>query len=434
MSALVRTPECLLSSSRGGVGSDVLRVLAAREGNETIRALGFLLPKVLRRCAGSVTFDRDAFESAVRSVPSDATVVLAPSHRSYFDFLLVSYLCFAKPELGLRVPHIAAAEEFGRIPIVGSLLRRARAFYLRRGAGERRPELDTAIARLLANGESLMFFVEGQRSRSRHTLAPKRGFLRALQATGRSFVILPIAVSYERIPEERSFERELRGGRRSEMSLTALGQWLRGLVGGHEKMGNIHLSAGTPLPFDARADVATLASALAYELQRSMVITRMHVRAFLEEAPSVGATEEWLVDAITARGGRVLDAGLPAPRAPSAALRQSLRNQWMHWFFEDALALFGQGGPVADHVRRRGFSAFGGPTEQTDDRVRRLVEELFHPVGADYRLVARSIEHGELRDALSVVRAYPSAHLPHVEDAFRFATEAARPSEARARA
>ena len=70
-------------------------------------------------------------------------IVLAPTHRSVLDFLIVGYVCFAIPELGWgsavgggpRTPlgaarptgdgggdvHICAADEFRRLPVLGWL-------------------------------------------------------------------------------------------------------------------------------------------------------------------------------------------------------------------------------------------------------------------------------------------------------------------------
>ena len=120
------------------------------------------------------------------------------------------------------VPQIAAAEEFSRIPLVTPILTRAGAFYVRRGVGKALPEVREELARVVERHPALMFFIEGQRSRGRHVLPPKRGLLRALQGTGRPSALIPIAISYERIPEESAFERELSGGRRSAMSLEAI--------------------------------------------------------------------------------------------------------------------------------------------------------------------------------------------------------------------
>jgi alcohol-forming fatty acyl-CoA reductase len=59
-------------------------------GNPVIGAFGFGLRKTLRRCASHVTFDRPSFQRAIAAAPAGAVFVLAPSHRSYFDFLLTS--------------------------------------------------------------------------------------------------------------------------------------------------------------------------------------------------------------------------------------------------------------------------------------------------------------------------------------------------------
>ena len=59
----------------------------------------------------------------------EGNVVLVPSHRSYLDFLLVSYIMF---HLKLRVPHICAGEDFLGVKFVHRLLRRSGAFYMRR--------------------------------------------------------------------------------------------------------------------------------------------------------------------------------------------------------------------------------------------------------------------------------------------------------------
>lgn len=406
---------------------DFAWALAQPHGSAIIRLLGYSFRKVLRCCTARVTFDLTSFERAVAEAPSDSLFVLAPSHRSYFDFLLMSYLCFQYPELGIPIPHIAAADDFARIPIVGRVLKKAQAFYVRRGAGTQAPVLNAELHRLAAQGGSLMFFIEGQRSRSRHVLAPKRGLLRGLQATGHSFVVLPIAFAYERLPEESAFADELRGGARPRMSLRALLCWLNEVARKQVHLGRIHITCGTTARLQSDTDIASLAKHVVAEQQRHTAVSRFHLRAFLAHAHVTSVSEDWLADAIQRRGGRVLDSELPPPCGVRSALQQSLRNQWMHWFFGDALRLFPNNYAIRHHVERRSFVERTAPDDTEDPCLRRVVEELMAPIVLDYELATRHLgAPGGLLPFPSphaLVQAYPVAHLPHLEDAYRALVE-----------
>ena len=413
--------------------SDLRWVLEKENGNAVVRALGLGLRQVFRRCTSGVSFDRTSFERALAAAPPDSLLVLAPSHRSYFDFLLTSYLCFQHPELGIPVPHIAAADDFARIPVASSLLKHAGAFFIPRGLGREVPEVGEQLRDVVRRKGSLMFFAEGQRSRARRTLPPKRGILRGLQATGRTFTVLPIAISYDRVPEEAALARELDGGEKPRMSLGSITGWLAKLSRGGVKLGRIHVACGEPLIMDATTDVRALARKLACEQQRATVITRFHLRTFLANArarwPSErqlqldGVTEEWLASAIEARGGRVLSSGLEAPEDCLPTLERSLRNQWMHWFFADAIRLYPDNAVIEDHVERHGWiPKHDVPSD--DPRVRRVVDALFAPVLDDHATTLRAIASAAWKrfTPKSVVQAFPAAHLPIVEDAFDFLT------------
>src|SRR6185436_15999682 len=106
-----------------------------------------------------------SFEAALAQAPKDALVVIVPTHRSYMDFLLCPLLFFARPELGVRPPKIAAAEEFSRIPLLGKVFGRAGAFYIKRGVGKANLRLNHQVRELVDRGDTLMFFIEGKRSR-----------------------------------------------------------------------------------------------------------------------------------------------------------------------------------------------------------------------------------------------------------------------------
>ena len=64
----------------------------------------------------------------VQNVAQGHEIVYVPCHRSHIDYLLLSYLLFRN---GLTPPHIAAGINLN-MPVVGPLLRRGGAFFMRR--------------------------------------------------------------------------------------------------------------------------------------------------------------------------------------------------------------------------------------------------------------------------------------------------------------
>ncbi|WP_163780130.1 SDR family oxidoreductase [Myxococcus vastator] len=376
-------------------------------GNTTHKVFGYALRKTFRHCTSDVTFDRPSFERAMAQVPPGTLVVLAPTHRSYFDFLLTSYLCFQHPELGISMPHIAAAEEFGRIPVVGPILKDSQAFFIKRGVGREVPELGEELRRLTEKNASLMFFVEGQRSRARLMLPPKRGLLRALQNTKRQFVVLPIAISYDRLPEEASLSEELSGKPRPKMTLTGVLSWLAKLTRGQVQLGRVHLSCGAPLALNPDTDVRALSHTLMAELQRHTTVSSFHLRTFLAEHPIAGVDEAWLREAIERRGGRVLASDLPVPSPLSPALAHSLQNQWQHWFAGDVLARQPGNPALEDHLSRYRWCATP-LAELSDARVDAVVKALFEPVVRDYQEATKVRAPDELK-------AVAVTHRPHLD-------------------
>ncbi|HEV8148890.1 MAG TPA: SDR family oxidoreductase [Gemmatimonadales bacterium] len=318
-----------------GQGGDFRWALTQPEGNLWIRFSAWLVTKVLRRAIDRVTVDIPSFEAARRAAPEGSPLVLVPNHRSYLDFVLCSYLCFARPDLGIRIPHIAATIEFGRIPILGRILTALHAFYLRRGTGREDPELTRRVHELIAHGKTLEFFIEGQRSRSREFLPPKRGLLRCLQATGRNCTLLPVAFSYDRIPEERAFAHELAGQPKPRMRLTALLGWAIQVWRGKIELGRVHLACGEPVSLGRECDVQSVSQELIRRLAAATVSTTYHLQAWLTRCPVDGLDPGWLRSAIEARGGRVLESPLrPAPDL-DPLIAASLRHQFAHHFQTD---------------------------------------------------------------------------------------------------
>lgn len=194
------------------------------------------------------------FEQVERIAPGHGIVYL-PCHRSHVDYLLLSYLVNAR---GLAPPHIAAGANLN-LPLLGSMLRRAGAFFLRRSfKGE---ALYAAVFReylhmMLTRGFPIEYFIEGGRSRSGRTLPPKAGLLGMtlesfLRDHARPLALVPVYIGYEKLFEGRSFIAELEGRPKRRESLGALLGSIRQLK--HE-YGKVSVSFADPIMLDGYLD------------------------------------------------------------------------------------------------------------------------------------------------------------------------------------
>ncbi len=410
-------------------GRDLLWVMRQPQGNWAIRMFALTIRKALRQCTTQVTFDRPSFEAAVRALPPNTLPVLVPNHRSYMDFLLCSYLFFDRPDLGIAIPHIAAAEEFSRIPILGELFRHTHAFYLKRGQGKADAALTKQVHDLVERRETLQFFIEGQRSRSRQFLAPRTGLLRCLQSTGERFTMLPIAITYDRVPEEASLIRELTGYQKPEMQLAALLRWTARMVDGQVSLGRIHIACGEPVPMELESDVREVSRSIMAELQGATATTTHHLRAFLAQNQLDGVDQAWLRGAIEARGGVVLDSALAAEETLGEAEELCMRHNWQHWFYADAATTWPDHPVVQHHVGQNGFAAVESSALETlrEPRLQALLNALFAPIVRDYRAVALALgptewppRHGSPQ---TVLYDAPQSYLPYLQGAFADLTQ-----------
>jgi len=320
----------LAGRQHAGHGGDARWVMAHPDANAWVRTGIWSSTKVLRRIAQAVTVDIPSFERARAAVPPGAAIVLLPSHRSYLDFILCSYLAFTRPDLGIRVPYIAAATEFGRVPLLGRILQWMHAFYVKRGAGRENRDLTPRVNALLDRGEVLEFFVEGERSRSREFLPPKRGLLRTVQESGRPAVLFPIAITYDRIPEEEAFERELSGAPKPRMRLRVLFRWLWEVIRGRVRLGRMHLACGAPIHVDADSDLREVADEVIQRLRSAMVVTTFHLEACRELLAEEGLDPAAARARIEAMGGHVLESELDGRMALHPLIRRTMREQVGH--------------------------------------------------------------------------------------------------------
>jgi glycerol-3-phosphate O-acyltransferase len=175
-------------------------------------------------------------------------LVLIPCHRSHFDYLIISSLFYHSH---LSPPHIAAGINLSFWPM-GPLFRGAGAYFLRRSFGEN--ELYKTVFRkyitfLIKEGYTQEFFIEGGRSRMGKMLNPKLGMLSMIidayvQGVRRDLYFVPVSITYDRLVEEKTYVRELQGGRKERESLWSI-MGARKVL--ERKYGKVHVSFGEPI-------------------------------------------------------------------------------------------------------------------------------------------------------------------------------------------
>ncbi|NCT66570.1 MAG: glycerol-3-phosphate 1-O-acyltransferase PlsB [Rhodanobacteraceae bacterium] len=218
--------------------------IAADQSPLVVRSASFLLTGLWDRIYSGVHmhhFDK------LRAIAPGHEIIYVPCHRSTIDDLVLPYLLYRN---GFAVPHIAAGVNLN-LPVLGSVLRRGGAFFLRRSFSD--PLYSTVfreyIGQLFARGVSLEYFIEGGRSRTGRTLAPRGGLLSMtlrsfLRAPHRPVVFQPVYIGYEKIIEGESYIGELSGKPKEKESWLGLLRSLRAL---RQNFGQVAVNFGEPI-------------------------------------------------------------------------------------------------------------------------------------------------------------------------------------------
>ncbi|XP_044147542.1 dihydroxyacetone phosphate acyltransferase-like isoform X1 [Bufo gargarizans] len=220
-----------------------------------IRLFALSLSKIFKRLYSKVFVNLEGVQRLGKAI-QEHPVVLMPSHRSYVDFLLISYIMFI---YDLAIPVIAAGEDLNRMKFVGPFLRMSGAFYIRRtfhGDKLYWAVFSEYVTTMLRNGYApIEFFIEGQRSRTGKTIHPKLGLLNVVaepffRGEVYDVYLVPISISYEKILEETFHVQELLGAQKSKESTSGLIK-ARELL--KDNFGNIHIYIGHPVSLRSMA-------------------------------------------------------------------------------------------------------------------------------------------------------------------------------------
>ena len=226
--------------------------IAADMSFSTVRILQILLQAFWNRLYDGVRFNG---LERLQAINDGKELVYVPCHRSHIDYLLMSYALYMQ---GFSLPHIAAGLNLN-MPVIGPILRRGGAFFLRRSFSGNRlyaAVFNAYVQEIIARGHSMEYFIEGGRSRSGRLLPPKAGMLvmtvqAYLKDTARPIVFVPVYFGYERMVEGQSFISELSGGKKEKESLFGFIGSLRAL---RQEFGEVYANVGAPLELDQLLD------------------------------------------------------------------------------------------------------------------------------------------------------------------------------------
>lgn len=303
------------------------------------RVTAWFMIKVFRRLYTSIHVDRAGI-ARLRDAVARGAVALVPTHRSYVDFLLISFVCF---EYNIPLPHIAAGEDFLAVMFVNWIFRNAGAFFIRRSFKDDPLywEIFSSYVQTLAlDRVPVEFFIEGTRSRGGKTMFPKLGMLGILIepcVTGQmdDITIAPIAISYEKVLESHLYSYELLGAPKPRETFANLLKARRVL---QEDFGRINVTFGdfvsvaqfkaqqaaavattaTPPAEVSKQLVRSLALRVVGRLQKALVITPSSLLAAVLlvyrrgiERRRVCQAVGWLRGACESRGAIVAHDGSP---------------------------------------------------------------------------------------------------------------------------
>jgi glycerol-3-phosphate O-acyltransferase len=236
------TPDAARAKARAYITE-----IAADLRESYIEAFSAFLTPVFNRVFGGIAVDKDLIES-IREAGRETPVVLVPSHRSHMDYLIMSYLLYY---YGVVPPHIAAGANLSFFPL-GHLFRRCGAFFLRRsfkGNPVYAHCFSWYVRKLIKEGHTIEFFIEGGRSRTGKVLPPRFGILTnvvdaVITGGARDVTVVPVSITYEKIIEAGAYTREISGGEKVSENV---GGVLKSAQVLDSRYGTIYITGGEPL-------------------------------------------------------------------------------------------------------------------------------------------------------------------------------------------
>lgn len=213
----------------------------------------YILHTIFKMMFDGIVVNQDGLDAA-KEASRKGPVVFIPCHRSHIDYLVLSYMYYKND---LSVPLIAAGKNLAVLPI-GPIFRRCGAFFIRRsfhGAVLYANVFSEYTATILQEGYNVEQFIEGGRSRTGKLLTPKLGMLTILLNTlkekrCKNLTIIPIFIGYDRVVEEKSYLKEVKGGEKNPEKFSTL---LKATTFLAKRHGTIYIQMAKPISANALA-------------------------------------------------------------------------------------------------------------------------------------------------------------------------------------
>jgi len=192
----------------------------------------------------------------VKKLSSKYNILYAPTHRSHLDSVEVA---FGLTWLGLPLPRYAAGINLMTGPMWSWLLRSFGAYAVDREKTRNILYLEclsSYATLMLESGIPSLVYPEGTRSRTGGVIGIKTGLLstaiEAFRNTGREVIIVPLALSYECVPEDEFFCG-------LEVDEPSMNEFI-------SKRGRVYMDLGEPVPVSRHIKAEEPALSLAYQI------------------------------------------------------------------------------------------------------------------------------------------------------------------------